>query len=223
MIVPKQKVELAVGSNDGSRWQIRLVKYDVENKQLIAADGFILASIPVEPSASDKSCLLQPEILTIAREHEMNVSTSESGAHVHSIGEFITFPVSDYPDESKVVEQAASAKHIFTLNMNLLNRLTEVFDCQLVKFYYSPSSDGKVAPILIRPVDSEEAFGIIMPAHVCGVYSDAGEYNAEDVLDEVLAIAENAMYAMVDGNESDEPVSTDVIAEWLGLILQTIQ
>ena len=182
--LPYSKIEV-VPPRDGGRLTLDDVWYDEADKCLVAADGFILAVVPVEAEESDKGGHVPLEAVKSARKAAKGRAYLEAGDGLVSCPfagdkrwERPSWPFPDYrqivpvPDEEHV-KVTLDARRL----MQLAEALCEEENCAKrvngknrdifgVTLAFKP--DG-VSPVLVHPLHEPNKpkgrYGVIMPMH----------------------------------------------------------
>lgn len=178
------KIEV-VPPADGERLALDDVWYDEADKCLVAADGFILAVVPVEAEDSDEGGHVPLEAIKAARKATKGRAYLEAGDGLVSCpfseGEEWERPGWPFPDYRQIVPTPDDDYVRVTLDARRLMQLAEALceeenrakrvngknrDIFGVTLTFKP--DG-VSPVLVHPVHEPNRpkgrYGVIMPMH----------------------------------------------------------
>lgn len=186
MRVPEEEIELCC-TKDFTRPVLRHVFYDAERKKLVAADGFMLAVVPVDCD-HEESCMIPPEAIIEARKKKIDLEFD--GEYVGLFGGDIKWRLGKgkYPDYTQIMAFsgpkpetheatiALSAQKLITLN-----RAVTVEKNQSMELWCA----NRDAPIIIK---SGESMGLLMPMNIGWRKKEKADLDAIlELLKEVVA------------------------------------
>lgn len=176
--VPQSKIEKAA-AKDKSRPVLTGVYYHAETKCLVAADGHIMAVVPVEADDETKSCIIPAGTIKDAREMG-TVNYKETGIHYPSKHGAVTVqPIEgNFPDYTQIIplDQEPGTDGTFTMAVDArkLLRVAEAICPDKRQLYVAltgrvneneHNGNGKAhaKPYSVRSTDhSCKAIGVIM-------------------------------------------------------------
>lgn len=176
MRLPKGKIELAAASQDKNRnrYALTAVKLDVENKRMIASDGYILAIVPTDVDAQDHSGLLSVDSIKRIRamqkrEKSIPVNIAVNGKAVATgKGETSEYELvtGQFPNVDILIPKGEKYEGAPTIcfNVDLLMRLAkalgadESYQGSVVKLWIKDGS----SPILVKTDKNKDAIGVLM-------------------------------------------------------------
>jgi DNA polymerase III sliding clamp (beta) subunit (PCNA family) len=120
MILPDSKIEKAKAKANGSRPMLESVYLDVENRRLLACDGFKLAVVPVETHDGDQSGPITDDALKMARAGGRSATRQidfENGSYKFENGSTLPRPPVDsgaysYPDVDQIIPNMENKKKV---------------------------------------------------------------------------------------------------------------
>ena len=167
MKCPQGKIYKVVSESD-SRPTLKQVYFDDEKKALVAADGFMMAVVPVDASDNDVGGLVDPDVLKLARKRGSGeLVLDEKYITISGTGWRVDRGQDDYPDCKAVLEQcktnADKAAPVLVLSAERLYKLAQAI-CDTswlgVKIFLPRTSTGAIE---VRPEVETGARGILMP------------------------------------------------------------
>jgi DNA polymerase III sliding clamp (beta) subunit (PCNA family) len=178
MKLPKGKIELAAASPYESRYTLKAVKLDVENKRMLATDGHILAIVPTEVADTDHSGLIAVDSFKQIRAMQKRAKTIPVNIAVNGKavatgkGETAEYELvsGQFPNADAAIPKGATYEGAPTigLNVDLLMRLAKALGADeahqgtIIKLWIK---DGSSA-VLVKTDENPEAVGVIMPVRV---------------------------------------------------------
>jgi DNA polymerase III sliding clamp (beta) subunit (PCNA family) len=176
MRLPQSKIEMAA-SDEESRYTLRAVKVDKENKRIMATDGHILAIVPCEIGDEDHSTLIgldsikniramQKRAKAVPVEVKLNGKVTVTGVCESAEYEVVT---GQFPNVDMVVPKVEDRTIVIGLNVNLLLRLAQAMQPEIGK--HDPPilelriKDGN-SSVLVKCPKNPDAIGVIMPCRV---------------------------------------------------------
>lgn len=180
MILPETKIWQAA-SKDADRAILTAVHYDAKRKRLVAADGFMLAAVPVCAHEDENmSANIPAEVIKQAaklakrRADEPALAIGDGTAtpfvaNTDRWGEPVPLVDGQYPDYNQVIPRAERYKFAVALDAKRLLQLAEALidnGGQGVRLYLSEDGNSN-SPIVVKPIpigySDSGAIGVLMP------------------------------------------------------------
>ena len=178
MILPDSKIENATSKNDVARPYLRHVYLDTAEQHLIATDGHILASIPVQTDPGDTAGFITVDAIKAARKAKTVIRANDTLA----VENGPTFPrptaenEGDFPDYKKVIPEPSPFDFTIGIDAELLLRLAQAICANpkkpIVRLRFRNAKDenggygiAQNLGIRVETFDPDR-FGVIMPCRV---------------------------------------------------------
>lgn len=169
MKLPVAKIELAA-AKDGSRYTINSVQFDAQKKRMIATDGHILASVPVETETNDHTCLIP--LAAIAKIRKMGSKIMAANVECNGkitardLDSSAVFEYGEGPFPNWEAVVPAEAPATICINFQLLNRLAQALganpDRPTITLHVKDASSAVRVTCEANP----DAIGVIMPCRL---------------------------------------------------------
>lgn len=175
MILPSAKIEKAC-SKDQDRPALTHVRFDAEQSQVMACDGYILAVLPVVNDGNgDVSGPITQDAIKLARAGGKSATREirledERQVIVESHAS-LSRPKENYPDVAAIVEDAEKGERVkVAISAKRLMALAQaICDVQSRNDFQVELSvhatDAGYRPILVKALNNETATGVIMPVY----------------------------------------------------------
>lgn len=159
-IEKKYKLEKVVSKDRPSLSIIKRI-----GDRLLATNGHVLASVPIEVEEADTADGVSPEALIAARKASHTFDAPLALGETQAIPGGQTFPkvdASSFPDVERVTKTARESYKIIRVGINAksLHALADALGDEIVELEISSPSE----PIFVRPIG--DAFGVIMPCTI---------------------------------------------------------
>lgn len=168
MNVPQSKIHKVV-SSDKSKFPLTEVYLDKEKNRLVAADGFIMAVVPVnEIGDAEAGGLIDPGAIELAQEHGAGqLVIDDDCISVLGTGWHVDRPQGQYPDYEQILRNRTDsdkAAPVMVLDAGRLHRLAQAI-CHGTPWLgvrlFLPQKPGDA--IQVRPKVENGARGALMP------------------------------------------------------------
>ena len=178
MIITKARIDLATERGKDGRPVLQAVHYNAEKGRLEAADGFILASVPVELEEGESvpdtllpvSAIREAQNMAKAKGKSPSLTVSDDTVSVASVpapdtyGETVKGATHDlpdlpkYPDVNQIVPPSDGLKHLLTIDVQRLYDLVKAI-CESTDngtradlFVNLYQGDKNHTPIVVEPL-----------------------------------------------------------------------
>ena len=186
--IPQSKIEKAAGKGK-DKPVLTGVYYDAKHKRMVAADGHIMAIVPVEADDETQSCIIPASAVKDARKMGA-INYKETGLHYPSKHGAVTVqPIEgNFPDYTQIIpaETAPGKPGTITIALDAkkLLRLAEAI-CEDSKYLFVALTVREThKAYTVRPVKGfnhaghfvdNGAMGVIMPIHMAPIEPEEPE------------------------------------------------